>query len=446
MSSCGPLPQAERIEAVYTATPMPREATSTPGAVKTIQSSLVSTVVPTAIAEKTSFPDAWIFPDGELVYSLTSVNFSVDSYLQNTTGYLVTYQQLLMSTGWNGAAEIIEMVAVDNSINPKLLLALIEYQSGTVFSNSEYIDPEYPALGNTDYYRQDLYGQLDWAVNRLSEGFYGWLNGTIQEIQFQNGEVYLPPAEVNPGTFALQYFFAGIHEGVEWEKDLDPATGFPVLYKAMFGDPWENPTAAKPLLPEDLAQPNFTLPFEMGVTWALTGGPHPAFEGNGPLAALDFVPPMTKTGCYPTGEWVTAVADGLIVRSDLGQVIQDLDGDGLEQTGWAILYLHVSNEDRVPVGTYLEQGDYLGHPSCEGGRAFGTHLHLARKYNGVWIAADGDIPFVMDGWRAVAGEDPYLGGLVRDGQVVVADQYGALCSLLLRDCEPTLSILSKISR
>jgi len=338
------------------------------------------------------------------------------------------------------------MVAIDNSINPKLLLALIEYQSGYIFSSPDDADPDFPALGNTGYYRQDLYGQLDWAVHRLSEGFYGWLNGDIQEIEFPDGQVYIPPAEINPGSFALAYFFAGFHEREDWEGDLDPASGFPVLYQAMFGDPWEHPAALVPLIPDELNQPVFQLPFEMEVTWALTGGPHPAFEGNGPLAALDFVPPMARAGCYPTGEWVTAVADGLVVRSGQGQVVQDLDGDGREQTGWTVLYLHVGEADRVPAGTFLKAGDKIGHPSCEGGQAFGTHLHLARKYNGVWMAADGAAPFELDGWQAFAGQAPYLGGLTREGQVVTADQFGALCSLISWDCESDLFLLSRISR
>jgi hypothetical protein len=52
----------------------------------------------------------------------------------------------------------------------------------------------------------------------------------------------------------------------------------------------------------------------------------------------------------------------------------------------------------IAEGTLVEQGDALGHPSCEGGRSTGKHVHLARKYNGEWIAADGPIPFVLSGW------------------------------------------------
>jgi hypothetical protein len=175
------------------------------------------------------------------------------------------------------------------------------------------------------------------------------------------------------------------------------------------------------------------LPFEPGETWAYTGGPHPAFEKNGPLAALDFAPRMSVSGCEPSGEWVVAVADGLIVRSEFGIVIQDLDGDGHEQTGWNVMYLHIGTDERVPVGTYLHAGDFVGNPSCEGGRATGTHMHIVRKYNGVWIPADGPIPFVLDGWTAHNGDEAYLGTLTRDDETVTAHQFGSAVSRITRE-------------
>ena len=130
------------------------------------------------------------------------------------------------------------------------------------------------------------------------------------------------------------------------------------------------------------------LPLEPNVDWAFTGGPHGGWGSGSAWAALDFAPGRQGLGCVQSDDWVVAVADGLISRADSGRVIQDLDNDGNEGTGWTVLYMHIEGRDRVEPGTYLKAGERIGHPSCTGGYSTGTHFHLARRYNGEWIPAD----------------------------------------------------------
>jgi hypothetical protein len=85
-----------------------------------------------------------------------------------------------------------------------------------------------------------------------------------------------------------------------------------------------------------------------------------------------------------------------------------------------LLYLHLEESGRVAAGQLVEQGGRIGHPSCEGGIASGTHVHIARKYNGEWILADGALPFDLSGWIARAGSRPYQGALVRGDEIVLA--------------------------
>jgi hypothetical protein len=198
----------------------------------------------------------------------------------------------------------------------------------------------------------------------------------------------------------------------------------------LFGDPWEN---VDPHIPGSLNQPEFVLPFEPGKTWALTGGPHTGWGKGAPLAALDFAPPSVVGGCVPTNEWTTAVAPGVVVRSEPGVVVLDLDGDGDERTGWVIFHLHVATEGRVTVGTRLETGDNIGHPSCEGGTSTGTHIHLARKYNGEWILAEGPLAFNLEGWVAQNGSQPYQGTLTRFSQTVTACECSDADSFITAD-------------
>jgi murein DD-endopeptidase MepM/ murein hydrolase activator NlpD len=102
------------------------------------------------------------------------------------------------------------------------------------------------------------------------------------------------------------------------------------------------------------------------------------------------------------------------VRSAEGAVVQDFDGDGQEQTGWTLLYMHIAASGRINNGQVVKAGDFLGHPSCEGGFSNATHLHFARRYNGVWIAADDpDAPFELDGWVVKSAGREYDGWLVK---------------------------------
>jgi murein DD-endopeptidase MepM/ murein hydrolase activator NlpD len=155
------------------------------------------------------------------------------------------------------------------------------------------------------------------------------------------------------------------------------------------------------------------LPFEPGQTWSFTGGPHGGWDSGSAWAAIDFAPPGEPAGCVTSDAWVVAIADGVIVRTGTGEVIQDLDNDGYEQTGWDVLYMHIETRDRVLPGAYVYAGERIGHPSCEGGISNGTHVHLARKYNGEWIPADGSLPFNLEGWISSGDGIEYDGFLTR---------------------------------
>jgi len=96
------------------------------------------------------------------------------------------------------------------------------------------------------------------------------------------------------------------------------------------------------------------------------------------------------------------------------------------------LHYHMDTLDRVQVGAAVKEGDPLGHPSCEGGRATGDHLHIARKYNGEWLPADGNIPFFLSGWVAHQGDRPYIGTMTRGEHVAIASVYSSPSNYISR--------------
>ena len=275
--------------------------------------------------------------------------------------------------------------------------------------------------------------QLVWAINQLSTGYYDWRSGKMIELTFQDGNKLRIDPTLNAGTVALMYYFSRNHSFNEWLRIMDQTSGFLPFYQNMFGDAWSRADVVGPIFPPGISQPELSLPFEMQASWSFTGGPHSAWEHDGPLAALDFAPASQKTGCVSSPAWIAAAAPGLVVRSGNGVVVVDMDGDGSEQTGWDILYLHVATNDRIAKGEWVEQDAHIGHPSCEGGVATGTHLHFARKFNGEWVIADGPLPFVLSGWTVYAGDKPYLGKMVKGDKVITADVYAQSSAQIIRE-------------
>lgn len=360
--------------------------------------------------------DFKIIPDSELVYSPSNASFDMEGYISEQDGYLNHYTQELDGRTFTGA-QVVRRVAFENSVNPRLLLALLEYRSGWVtHSNPPEESRDYP-MQYFNASRVGLYRQLSWTANTLDYGFYSWRVNALPSMILMDGGVVPLAGTLNAGTAGVQYLLGQLYGRDDWITATGPDGVYATFY-AMFGYPFDY--AYEPLLPPDLQQPPMQLPFEPGVTWSFTGGPHEGWASGSGWAALDFAPPGPPGTCEIHDAWVVAVADGLIIRSDIGAVVQDLDGDGLEQTGWTVLYLHIDSSERVQPGTYLHAGDHIGHASCEGGFSTGTHLHLARRYNGEWIPADGPLPFNLDGWISQGAGSEYDGYLVKDGASIEA--------------------------
>ena len=392
-------------------------------------------IVPDRI-EAAKTPNVKIMPDSEVVFTASASKFDVAGFIANANGYLSSYKQWITTSGTTSGTDVLTKLTLDNSANPRLLLALLEYESGWVYGQPPNIFREkYPMGFQIQDDDQGLHKQLQWTINQLYAGYYGWRAGTLTEIEFPDGEKLRLSPDLNAGTVALQYFFSRQRNRAEWERILDPnsPTGFLAYYNEMFGDPWAIAATVEPLFPPIDIQPPLVLPFEQGVQWNYTSGPHGAWDREGPFAAVDFAPPSDHKGCDMSSTWVTASAAGRIVRSNEGVVVIDLDGDGDEQTGWALLYLHIAEEGRIPAGTRVEVNDRLGHASCEGGVSTGRHIHFARKYNGEWILADGAIPFVLGGWTVHNGEAAYKGTLTRGARTVTADPYGQAWSVIIRE-------------
>ena len=388
-------------------------------------------LIPDRLDPETTTNNIKIIPDSLVVLSPAVVDFDIEDYIKETDGYLNEYQEW-GKNGWRNGAEVFEVLSSENSINPKLLLAILDLQSNWVTSNpSSFLTMDYP-MGYPEFEEKGLYKQVNWAIKELTIGYYHWRSGEISALRFKDGKQIRLNPELNAGTVGVMYLYSQIMTYDQWMEVMYGGNSIANKYENMFANPFEEAQYAEPIFPANLAQPTLELPFQVGHMWSFTGGPHTAWDEGGALAALDFAPAAAESGCVSTIEWVTAVADGLVIESENGIVKLDLDGDGHEETGWVILYLHVGTDGRIANGMWLKEGDKIGHPSCEGGRATGTHVHIARKYNGEWILADQQMPFVLSGWQAYAGDAPYEGSLIKGDKIVTASTNGSYNTQITR--------------
>lgn len=377
-------------------------------------------------------PNIQVIPDSEVIYSIAAADFDVLAYVSDAGGELSKYREFLNSTGWETGAEIIDRLAKENSINPRLLLAVLDYQGNWVTGQPDnYLKRTYP-MGYEKEFKDGVFSQMVWAVNQLFAGYYGWRSGTLTTLTFRDGSTLRIAPDLNAGTVALQYLFSQLYNQSDWQSVMDPNVGFPARYAEQLGDPWARAQNVGPIFPPGLTQPPMVLPFEPDREWSYTSGPHGAWLAGGPLAAVDFAPSTDHPGCVESEKWIVAAAPGLVVRSRKGVVVLDLDGDGHEETGWNLLYLHVATKDRIELGAWVETDDRIGHASCEGGFSTGTHLHFARKYNGEWVLADGSLPMVLSGYTIFNGKIPYEGTMTKGDITIIANPVGTASSIIFR--------------
>lgn len=363
-----------------------------------------------------------IIPDSRLVRAPGSAAFNIQAFIAQSTGYIKTAVDVVPTNQANRsiieetltAAQVIERVSLEYSVDARLLLALLEYKAQWLSSpNIPDSLKVYPIISPEDsgaVDRRGLYRQLAYTANELNRGYYNWKNRGVTTLEFKDGTRLLFSPGLNAGTVGLQYFLSLNTPYTLWLSQTDQ-NGFFQTYARYFGNPFTD--AVDPLVPSGIQQPNLTLPFSPGETWFFTGGPHGGWGSGSAWAAVDFAPPdEVQEGsplCYTSNAWITAVAPGVIARSGGGTVVLDLDGDGDESTGWTILYLHLATQGRIETGARVNTGDRIGLASCEGGFSTATHMHIGRRYNGEWIPASCEAcppdqarpPFVMSDWRVI---------------------------------------------
>ena len=182
-------------------------------------------------------PSFKVIPDSELVYRARGCQFDVGLFVASQGGYLAGYTEEIDTRVLSGS-EILSLVSTNYSVNPRLLLAILEHQSRWVTEAAPTrTNPDF-ALGFVHPNRVGLYRQLAWAANELNRGFYLWRAGGVGTWVLNDGTVVPIDPTINAGTAGIQNFFSILDDRVTWEQDTT-TFGLFQTYFFMFGSPFD---------------------------------------------------------------------------------------------------------------------------------------------------------------------------------------------------------------
>ncbi len=390
--------------------PMAAQAPPGEGGTATANPTPGPTAVPVGAVARpaATYPLAEMLPDNELVYGYTRQTFDTAAFVAEQGGYLARYNEVVDGEVLSGAA-VVQQVAEDFSVNPALLLALIQAYGRWV------TDPNPPErsfpVGEP---LPGLFAGLSAAADGLNRLYYGHRHDDLRVFPVANGR-QVALERTNAATFALVGYLSRNVPLAEWAGLREPSR-VSLAYARLFGDPAAKTPPGEPNPPPAMS---LALPFQPGEVWYYVLGPHSPWGVGGPRAAVDFAPPPASvSGCAPSPAWVTAVADGVVLRSRTSGVVVDVAAPGFppddfEGSGWVHVYTHLSPLERVAAGTRVRAGDRLGHPSCDGSLVPEARLAFSRRFNGEWVPVDeARAPLSLGDWTALPGPEPGSGWLV----------------------------------
>ncbi len=346
-----------------------------------------------------------LLSNGQFVWGPNVGDFDIFTFLQNRGSALHVF------------AEDLEMWARYTSLNPKILLAVLELRYGLIddcpvdiSSNDARTIIENTSMDLATAFYEHLHTWGDrrkpWDLDAMAlDPVLSFADGTTIEIQ----------TDQTSGTFALAAMVAKTTDADTWAEELFE-TG-PGSFTGIMGGLFPevdlrdtsnniNPAAAPP-------DTLFQFPFPLGATWRFNGPHSWAGDGTPPFSSMDFAAGSGSCSS-PPNMWTVATAAGTAVR----QYGYDCWIEVEHSPEWTTSYYHMQNTPN-PQGAYIWPNASLGQIACEvcaGGYATGPHVHWTVKYNGAYVSLEG---VKISGWTIHVGPEPYTSGSIeRDGVIL----------------------------
>ncbi len=125
-----------------------------------------------------------ILPDSLFINGPAQVDFDTTAFIAGYPGWLNSHVEYAAGAN-RTAAQVVDVIAQNFSVSPRLLLALLEHHAGALSQPDPSAEERLYPLGKIDRARRGLYLQLSWAANLLNNGYYRWRMGDLDELTLQ---------------------------------------------------------------------------------------------------------------------------------------------------------------------------------------------------------------------------------------------------------------------
>jgi len=336
--------------------------------------------------------------DGEFVWGPNVGRFDVQAFLENRNSPLAPF------------AQDVALWASYSSVNPKLLLSVLEFRFGLVTALPDGSTPEQvrTTIGDTAVAMATAYYEHLYSWGERRPRNRATPKGAPTVLLEDGTAAELDP-ETPSGTYGLAAVLAETTDAAEFVEALTPdgPNGFDRVFGAMFPEGSLTGTA-NDITPSSLpASSLLQFPFPLGATWTF-GGPH-SWNGDStpPFSSMDFFSGSSSCSA-PAYLFSVAAASGTSTRPYGYTCWLEIDHGG----GWTTSYYHLQN---LTGAASQERNAALGTIACEicaGGFATGPHVHFSLKYNGAYVSLEG---VQLTGWTVHVGTVAYNSGSIDRG-------------------------------
>ncbi|MCX4026694.1 pre-peptidase C-terminal domain-containing protein [Endozoicomonas sp. SM1973] len=321
--------------------------------------------------------DSYVFEQNQLIYTTDEMfSFDIKSYLESNAPHLIDYAEVI--SHWSGYS----------SISPKVIIALIEQQTGLV--SNEYLDVSvyYKPMGSLS----DKHGfseQVEDVAVKLAKYFYKTNDKT----------------DLTAKT-SLEQLFEG-HQSRNIDNNSGIGEFYDIYYRLFPNEPTVESDSSKlsnkqylfNLPPDNLLQ----LPYLVNKAWRYGGTHTNNGSGSFPQSSLD----LNNGGSWGSNTsniWVASAAPGR------AKVHSSCNLEIIHPGGWSTTYYHLDNikvRTNDTVTRNQKVANYANNKPqalCQGGHSTGPHQHFSLKKDGRYQHLNN---VKLSGFKVHTGRDSY---------------------------------------